>query len=177
MSSSLVIMAVGPDRPGLVDDISSRLADRGVNIESSHMAAVGGLFSVILLVSGTEDQVQELADAARALVEDTEFEIFIKRARVPPSGESPAYLPYRLTTAGMDHPGIVKQISKLLHGFDVNIDSLDTKVKPAPVSGVPIFMMEARLSVPAEVRKRKIREALIELGDELNMDIEFEPVE
>ena len=38
MSSYIVLTAVGTDRPGLVDEISSFLATRKINIEDSRMA-------------------------------------------------------------------------------------------------------------------------------------------
>ena len=48
----------------------------------------------------------------------------------------------------MDHPGIVYQISNVLSGLGVNIESMETKTYAAPISGTPIFQLEADLAVP-----------------------------
>ena len=48
----LVITAVGPDRVGLVEQISQFLLKEGCNIEDSKMAVFCGEFTIILLVSG-----------------------------------------------------------------------------------------------------------------------------
>ena len=46
----------------------------------------------------------------------------------------------------MDHPGIVYQISGILSSFGINIESMETKTYAAPVSGTPIFRLEAEIS-------------------------------
>ena len=58
------------------------------------------------------------------------------------------FLPYRLTASCMDHPGIVYQISGVLSGLGVNIESMETKTYSAPMSGTPLFQLEADLAVP-----------------------------
>jgi glycine cleavage system transcriptional repressor len=177
MRSYLLITAVGPDRPGIVDEVSEYLATKDINIESSRMAVLGGEFAMILLASGEEGEMGRLAAGPEELAKKTGLQVFAKKTRAPKERDMPACLPYRVVTAGMDHPGIVHDISRVLHHFNVNIESMDTRVVPAPVSGAPMFTLEARLSVPAEVRIRRLRDKLEKLGDDLNMEIEFEPIE
>ena len=62
MKEYTILFLVGKDRPGIVDDVSSFLFDRGANIEDSRMAAMGGRFSIITLFSCAPAQV----DAIRA---------------------------------------------------------------------------------------------------------------
>jgi len=47
----LVIMAVGPDRPGLIAEISSVIADFGYNIEDMDQVVMRGIFILSLLVN------------------------------------------------------------------------------------------------------------------------------
>lgn len=177
MKAYLLLTATGVDRPGLVDELSEHLAGRDINIESSRMAVLGGEFAMIVLASGDEAEVDKLAAYPADLARSTGLQVTLKRAEPPEARVTPACLPYRIVTAGMDHPGIVHDISKLLHGFNVNIEIMDTNVSPAPVSGAPMFTMEAIISVPADVKIKALRQALVSLGDDLNMDIEFEPME
>jgi glycine cleavage system transcriptional repressor len=177
MKAYLLLTAVGPDRPGLVDQVSAYLAERNINIESSRMAVLGGEFAMILLASGDEREIERAVAYPSDLARDTGLQVWVKRTDPPEKRVMPASLPYRIVTAGMDHPGIVHDISKVIHSFAANIEILDTRVSPAPVSGAPMFSLEATISVPVEVKVKKLKEALQSLGDELNMDIEFEPVE
>ena len=57
----LVLSALGPDRPGLVADITHYVTERGGNIEDSRMAVFGGEFGVMMLVSGTADEIGRFA--------------------------------------------------------------------------------------------------------------------
>jgi glycine cleavage system transcriptional repressor len=177
MKAYLLLTAVGPDRPGLVDEVSAFLAERGINIEASRMAVLGGEFAMIMLASGAAAEVDRAVAYPMELARNTGLQLWVKRTAAPEARVAPASLPYRIVTAGMDHPGIVHDISKVIHSFSANIESMDTRVTAAPVSGTPMFSMEAVISVPAEVKVKKMKEALEKLGDELNMDIEFEPIE
>lgn len=174
MKEYLIMTAVGPDRPGLVDEVSEFLAERDLNIESSRMAVLGGEFAMILLASGEGDRTEQVISDRGALAEKTGLQIFVRPTRPPERREAPASMPFALSASGMDHQGLVHEISKVMHEFNVNIESMDTWVEAAPVSGTPIFSMEAMVTVPASVRIRRLKRALEELGDELNMDIEFE---
>lgn len=174
MKAYLIMTAIGPDRPGLVDEVSEFLAERDLNIESSRMAVLGGEFAMILLASGDSDGIEAVSGDRGVLAEKTGLQIHIRPTQPPERREAPASMPFSLSASGMDHQGLVHEISKVMHDFSVNIESMDTWVEAAPVSGTPIFSMEALVSVPASVRIRRLKRALEELGDELNMDIEFE---
>jgi predicted amino acid-binding ACT domain protein len=47
----LVVMTVGPDRPGLIAEISSVIADLGYNIEDMDQVVMRGIFILSLLVN------------------------------------------------------------------------------------------------------------------------------
>jgi glycine cleavage system transcriptional repressor len=76
----------------------------------------------------------------------------------------------------MDHPGVVYQISGVLRSLGVNIESMETKTYSAPVSGTPLFQLEADLAVPTRTNINQLRELLAELQREENIDIEFTAV-
>jgi len=174
MKAYAVFTAIGFDRSGLVDEFTDYLARRGINIESSRMAALAGEFAMILYVAGEEEALKPVMEDPSEIAKRTELTVFVREADPPGSRQVEAALPYTVSASGMDHPGIVHRISRLLHEFGVNIEEMDTRVEPAPVSGSPVFIMEAELLVPASVRRRRLRAALQELEDELSVDIEFE---
>ncbi len=73
----------------------------------------------------------------------------------------------------MDHPGIVYQISGILSSFSINIESMETKTYAAPVSGTPIFRLEADISVPTKININALRERFAAIQKEENIDIEL----
>ena len=75
----------------------------------------------------------------------------------------------------MDHPGIVYQISGVLSSLGINIESMETKTYSAPVSGTPIFQLEANLAVPTRTNINQLRQRFSEIQREENIDIELSP--
>ena len=73
----------------------------------------------------------------------------------------------------MDHPGIVYRISAVLSSAGVNIESMETKTYAAPVSGTPIFQLEATVAVPTQTNIHQLRQRFAEIQREENIDIEI----
>jgi glycine cleavage system transcriptional repressor len=167
----LILTAIGPDQIGLVVKISEFISGRSCNIEDSKMAVFCGEFAVIVLISGDGGNLVKIARDYREIETETGLTISIKT----PSTRKPAegFLPYKLTASCMDHPGIVYQISAVLSSMRVNIESMETKTYAAPISGTPIFQLEADLAVPVRSNINQLRQRFTEIQREENIDIEL----
>jgi glycine cleavage system transcriptional repressor len=169
----LILTAVGPDQVGLVEKISEFIVRRGCNIEDSKMAVFCGEFAVIILIGGAPNALLTLSSSYRELETETRLTISLKTPAVRPSSGSS--LPYRLVASCMDHPGIVHRLSQVLSRHGVNIESMETKTYAAPVSGTPIFCLEATVSIPVATNVNRVREQFAEIQREENIDIELTP--
>jgi glycine cleavage system transcriptional repressor len=167
----LILTAIGPDQVGLVQKISEFISRHGCNIEDSKMAVFCGEFAVIVLISGDGVKLVKVARDYREIETETGLAISIKTPSTRRATDS--FLPYRLTASCMDHPGIVYQLSAILSGMGVNIESMETKTYAAPVSGTPIFQLEADLSVPTRTNIGALRERFAEIQKEENIDIDL----
>ncbi|MDH3445241.1 MAG: glycine cleavage system protein R [Deltaproteobacteria bacterium] len=169
--SHLILTAIGPDQVGLVQRISRFISRHGCNIEDSKMAVFCGEFAVIVLISGDGGNLVKIARDYREIEAETGLAISIKT----PAARSPSesYLPYKLTASCMDHPGIVYQISGVLSSLGINIESMETETYAAPVSGTPIFRLEAEISIPAKTNVNSLRERFAEIQTAENIDIEL----
>jgi len=167
----LILTAVGPDQVGLVEKISEFIARHGSNIEDSKMAVFCGEFALIILISGEGGNLHKIANHYRELEIETGLAIAIKT----PTSRKPAesFLPYTLTASCMDHPGIVYLITGILSSFGINIESMETKTYAAPVSGTPIFRLEAFISVPTKTNINSLRSRFADIQREENIDIEL----
>lgn len=168
---SLILTAVGPDQVGLVEKLAEFISAHGCNIEDSKMAVFCGEFAVIILITGDSAGLIKIANGYRELEVQTALTISIKTPSQRRVAQS--HLPYRLTASCMDHPGIVYRISGVLSGMDINIESLETQTYSAPVSGTPIFRLEAHISVPTKVNIKALRERFSEIQREENIDVEL----
>lgn len=172
-TNHLILTAVGPDRVGLVEQIAAFIARHDCNIEDSKMAVFCGEFAVIVLIGGDGGRLAKIASDYRALESETGLTISTKTPAERKTEE--AFLPYKLTASCMDHPGIVYQISNVLSGLGVNIESMETKTYAAPISGTPIFQLEADLAVPVRTNIADLRERFGEIQKEENIDIDLTP--
>jgi glycine cleavage system transcriptional repressor len=155
----LVLTAVGPDRPGLVSEIAAAIHAAGANLEDSRMAILGGEFALLLLLSGSEAAAAAVEHAAEPLGEKLGLRLLSKR-----------------TVTGFDRPGIVLRVSEILARRGVNVASLESHLAYAPLSGTPMFVLEAELQVPSEVALAELRRELSAQCDEENLDLSLESV-
>jgi glycine cleavage system transcriptional repressor len=165
----LILTATGPDRVGLVQKISEFISRRGCNIEDSKMAVFCGEFAVIVLISGGGEDLLKIARDYRELEAETGLTLSTKTPAARKPAES--FLPYKLHATCMDHPGIVYRLSAILSEAGVNIESMETKTYAAPVSGTPIFQLEADLAIPTRTNINALRARFGEIQREENIDI------
>jgi glycine cleavage system transcriptional repressor len=170
--SFVVLTAVGPDRPGVVSEISRTIHAAGCNLEDSRMAILGGEFALILLCSGPAEATRLVEQRARALAERLGLGCIVKPTSPPP--EPRGAVTCSLRVSGIDRPGIVHGVTGLLAARAVNVASLESRVVPAPESGTPIFQLSAELHVPGDVSVAALRDALVERCEKDGLDVTIE---
>lgn len=164
----LVLTAVGPDRPGLVNELSQMIHSAGANLEDSRMAILGGEFALLLLVSGSEQALGKVEQAGPSLAEELGLRLMLKRTARRDSPRD--FLSYRIRVTGVDRPGIVHAVAGVLAKRGINVASLDSRVSYAPLSGTPMFTLDAELQVPSELALSELRRELSAICDEENLD-------
>ena len=170
----VVITAVGPDRPGLVDELTAFLLEVGANVADSSMVNLGGQFALIMLVQISKDRIAtvqtDTSDVGRRIGLAVTVSADTLQTDNPITTSGMAYL---LKVRAMDQPGIVHRITHLLHDHHVNIEELQTRRQPGSVAGTPLFNMELRMTVPPDVLPKTLRLELQQLCNSLNCDAEL----
>ncbi len=173
MKQFKILFLIGKDRPGVVDEVSTFLYDHGANIEDSRMAALGGCFSIMTLFSCDESRLVEIQEGLNHLTEKG-FEISLHEAQDPLAALSKASMPLKLEIRAMDHPGIVREVVHLLHQQNINIESLNTRVVHAPLTGSPLFNLTVETLVPAGTSIAKVKSAISNLSMDMDLDLRFQ---
>jgi len=88
----------------------------------------------------------------------------------------PGWLPYQIEVEGADHEGIVHEVARYLSARGINIESMETGVTAAPLSGTPLFTMTALVAVPPGLADQGWQAALEEMGNQLNVEITVSPL-
>lgn len=175
MMATFILTAIGDDRPGLVETLADPIARAGGTWDRSSMARLGSKFAGIVEVAVPEDRADELTEALGRIADDV-LSVTIERAVSAPPHE-PATPAIELELIGQDRPGIVQQISEVLARFGVGIDQLDTTTSSAPMSAEPLFEARAVLSVPPDVDRDDLADALESIAQELMVDLDVVPVD
>jgi glycine cleavage system transcriptional repressor len=176
MRSFVVFSCMGPDRPGLAKEISEFFTARGINIERSRGCVLGNEFGMIILTSGLTDDIERFIGELDNLRKMTGLDIHVRKTKAPAHREVMPSIPYKLVATSLDHPGIVRQICKVLFGKGINIDDVSSNVDRNPVNGANIFQMTCFFSVPPTVKIIDLKNDFTRISDEYNIDIRFDAV-
>lgn len=172
MNKSLVISALGNDKPGIVNELSKAILDQGGNISESRMTVLGGEFAMMLLVTGNNECIDNIISKLEETGQNLNLTLIAKETQSQESNDK--RLPYQITVVSMDHPGIVHNISDFLSNRDLNIEEIETKTYPAAHTGTPMFSLDMTISVPADSSVRSLRDEFIIFCDDLNLDASLE---
>lgn len=175
MQHYAVIMAVGEDRPGLVDAVSRYILDCGCNIEDSRMAILGGEFAMLILVVGDAKAIEKAQGNSADVGALTGLAIQVKRTRAPGETVRKGTIPYTIDAYSMDHPGIVHRIASYLAEKSINIRAMDTQLSHAATTGLPLFSVRACVDIPAQLNVVEVRRELEAIAVQQNIDIDIKP--
>ncbi len=171
MSVELVVTVLSRDHPGVVESLADIVAAHSGNWIDSSMARLGGEFAGILRVSVTNEKIEELVSALAGLSEKG-IEIAVHRDRAaatPQSGHRA-----RLSLTGLDHPGIVLDVTRTLSGFGVNIEELRTEVFAGSMGGEAMFSATADVVLPEKTNMDDVRDRLEQIAHDIMVEIDLE---
>jgi glycine cleavage system regulatory protein len=169
--TSLILSVVGSDRPGLTQALAGAVVSAGGNWLESHLSRLGGLYVGSVLVALDPERV----DALRAAVQAVDAEGL--EVRIAPALDAPGAggAEVHFSLVGQDRPGIVHQVTGVLSGLGVNIETFETRIGAEPHSGAPLFQLEARLRLPPALSAEQVQAALEEISGEIMVDIALAP--
>lgn len=166
--TSLVLTVIGPDKPGLVEQLSHAIVSHGGNWLESGLSRLGGKFAGIVLVDLPEAQVNSLQAALQALQSSglkVSSEVSDDQTR------EVSLKPITLDLIGHDKPGIVRDISQALAARQINVEHLDTQLVSGSMSAELLFKAEAQLLAPESLDVDELQAALESIASDLMVDI------
>lgn len=170
MNQELVLTIVARDKPGIVQAVSEAVAAHGGNWMDSAMIRLGGEFAGIVRIALPQEHVSAFENAIAGL-KDEGLVITAQNARAsPPVGGTAAHL----AVSGVDHPGIVRDISASLAGSGVSIEELHTEQFAASMTGESMFSATARIVIPSGEDVEALRERLEMLAQDIMVEIDIQ---
>jgi glycine cleavage system transcriptional repressor len=160
----IAITVVGRDRPGIVADVSARLAGLGLNLTDSTMTLLRGHFAMVLVCSGDVE-----VPTAQAALSDLDVDITV--APAPESGVIAAGTPYTLVVHGADRLGIVAAVTSAVAGAGGNITDLTTRLAGE------LYVLTAELTLPASADADELATTLASVGRSLGVEVTVRPAD
>ena len=150
-----IISASGPDRSGIIYDISNNITNIGGNINNSKMSVLGNNFALILDVDFKEEIPKNILQSElNSNLESKKLQIHVHENLVNDNENEnenenePEPDLYKIKKTGRyyslsiichDIPGIVNTLTHILKVNNFNIKDMETKSVSAPMAGYPIF--------------------------------------
>ena len=158
--NELAITVIGPDRTGIVADVSEALAGVGANLTDSTMTRLRGHFAMTLICTGPDagDVEKALAPLGGLLA--------TVRAVEPEADADAAGEPYLVSVHGADRLGIVAAVTRVVAAAGGNITDLTTRLTG------PLYVLIAEVDVPpaaAEQLATRLAVAAQELGVDVTL--------
>jgi glycine cleavage system regulatory protein len=171
MLENLVMTVIGPDRPGLVQQVAQRVADHGGNWLESRMAHLGGQFAGILRVEVDAGQADALTTALKALSHEG-LQVLLHREGAAEHA-APA-LVATIELVGQDRPGILRAVSGVFAAHAVNVEELTSERVSAPMGGGTLFQAKATVSASSRDALSAVRADLEKIATDLVIDVTVE---
>jgi glycine cleavage system transcriptional repressor len=176
--SQLIVSALGPDRPGIVGELTSHLHEAGANLLDTRMVNLRGQFAMMVLLEAPNAAVEKIASELPQFGRRIGLTLTVAEQGVGEAAPHATHgLPYRLKTYSLDQPGIVARLTGVLRGYRVNIEELTARQESAAFAGNPLFLTEMRLTVPADVSLRELRADIEKVCSQINCDWDLDPAE
>jgi glycine cleavage system transcriptional repressor len=143
--TDIAVTIVGPDRPGIVAEVSAALAGLRLNLTDSTMTLLRGHFAMMLVCTPDPDAGDVNADQVNAALEPLAVPgHLIATARTLEDDESAGVpgAPYTLVVHGADRLGIVAAMTAVVARHGGNITDLTTRLAGT------LYSLTAEIDVP-----------------------------
>jgi glycine cleavage system transcriptional repressor len=157
----LAVTVIGPDRPGIIADVTEILAGLGLNLTDSTMTRLRGHFAMTLICAGPPSASSAFVEAALAPLELT---ITVREVADESIAETPGSR-HVLTVHGADRLGIVAALTRVIAEAGGNITDLSTRL----AGSLYVVVAEIDLLSRASTLDSALQEAAEELGVEVTL--------
>ncbi len=173
-ATHLVMVLIGADRPGLLEQVARFVMETGCNLEDSRMSVLAGFCCLSLAISGNWKTLGKLESQIARLQTDTGLSLIARRAQ--PEEASPPVMAYSVDVVALDQVGIVHALAGFFTSRGVNIRDLHSRVFRAQQTGTRMFAANMVIDIPAEQHLASLRGDFLDFCDELNLDGVLDPI-
>lgn len=173
MNSYLVITALGPDKPNVVNQFTQSLTNYGGNIVNTRMTTLGSEFAIILLVEGNWGAIAKIETNLPGIEKKLGLVANIRRTN--PNPKRKKTMTYLVHAVTIDRGGILNDLAQFFANQDINIEDMTAHTYHSH-SGTRMMSVTLNVNIGVEVHIPLLREKFMLYCDSLNLDAGMEPL-
>jgi len=166
--NELAVTVLGHDRPGIIADVTSALAELGGNLEDSSMTLLRGHFAMTLVVDVpvSSDVVEKRL--AHLVERGLRVSVLPLPADDVVAAEGAGFI---LSVHGADRPGIVSALTGVIASVGGNITDLTTRLAGG------LYVLIAEVALPADVDLLALNEQIADTAATLGVGANLRPAD
>lgn len=170
VSNRFLISFYCDDRPGVVERLSAAVDGAQGNWLDSQLARLGGRFAGVVHVQLPADA----GDLLAARLGELESEGITATLTTAGDKSTPYSATQTINLLGPDRPGIVLELTKALHRAGFNVQTLETTVETAPMSGEALFRAIAKIELLEGARLDELEWQLDAMAEAMTLEIDLQ---
>jgi glycine cleavage system transcriptional repressor len=163
------ITVIGHDRPGIIADVTTVLAELGLNLTDSTMTLLRGHFAMTLICAG-DAETAAVEGALRPLIDGGSLMVSVREVAAE-SAPAPRGGSHVLSLHGADRLGIVAAVTRVLAAEGGNITDLTTRLTAG------LYLLLAEVDLPASADLAAINNRLRGVATELGVEVSLRPAD
>jgi glycine cleavage system transcriptional repressor len=167
----VILTASGTDRPGIIDELSKYILERGGSIEDSRMVSLHGQVAMLLLVAAAAESVPRIRDDIGQLASASR--LCTELHDIAEGSTDRNTFAHRLVVTGPEQTGVVHRFSHLMRVLNINIDQFEIRGQPARDAQQREFSMEMILAVPRETPVSMLRDYITHIAQETGLEFQL----
>lgn len=173
ISSYLVITALGPNHPNVVNQLTQSLTNCGGHILDTRMTTLGSEFGIMLLVEGTWGAIAKIETNLPVL--EKKLGLIATMRRTTPKQARKKTITYLVHAVTIDREGILNDLAQFFTMQDIGIADITAQTYLAN-NGARMSDMSMSVNISANTHLPTLREKFNIYCDALNLDAGMEPV-
>ena len=170
----LSIVALGASRDKLAREFMGAVARRGCEIDECRIMPLGDRFSAALLLSGNWSTMGKMESAMPGLAEQLGLSVHCQHAR---RGEPETqFRPYAAEVVAPQQPGLLNELINFFSDQDTRVVEISAQSYDSGMTGAAMCTLHLALQVPISHHPQTLRDAFMDVCDELHADGLFDPV-
>lgn len=173
MNSYLVVTALGPDKPSVVNSFTKSITNCGGNILNTRMTTLGSEFAIMLLVEGTWGSIAKIETSLPSI--EKKLGLVTNVRRTTPREPVKKTITYSVHAVTVDRGGIINDLAQFFASNGINIEDINAHTYHT-YAGTRMMSMTVNINIGVDVHIPSLRDKFMLYCDALNLDAGMEPL-